>query len=179
MSSAAKFAHVVDWDIEFDRPVVDGKVQDPVTGEIREAGRQGLRDGPPSIELRLFNTNADIDVVSITKSIPVRLEKLYLWVAKQVHDGIFSLVSINASEYSFTLVCHIQVSAEEFKTAFQNMFRKKGDFLYTDEEWDDYLQKTYGKYVGKSNPKAATTETWRYESTSHNRRGHPVSNMYK
>lgn len=154
MEAPAKFPHIVDWDVELDRPVVDGKVQDPVTGEIREAGRQGFQDGPPSIEFRLFNVNADIDVVSITKSIPVRLEKLYLWVAKQVHDEIFSIVSINASAYSFTLVCAISVSADEFKTSFKNMFAKKGDFLYTDEEWDDYLQKTYGKYVGKNDAKS-------------------------
>jgi hypothetical protein len=153
MEASAKFAHIVNWDVQLGRPVVDGKVQDPVTGEIREAGRQGLQDGPPSIEFRLFNVNADIDVVSITKSIPVRLEKLYLWVAKQVHDEVFSIISINASAYSFTLICNILVSADEFNTSFKNMFRKKADFLYTDEEWDDYLQKTYGKYVKKDNSK--------------------------
>ena len=95
-------------------------------------------------------------MVSITKSIPVRLEKLYLWVAKQVHDEIFSIVSINASAYSFTLVCAISVSADEFKTSFKNMFAKKGDFLYTDEEWDDYLQRHMESTLGRMTPRVRT-----------------------
>lgn len=131
---------MVSWDIEFNRPIVDGKIAHPITGEIQQAGRQGVTDGPPSIEIRMFNVNSNINIRMITKSSPVSLEKLYLAVARHVHDGIYKLISINASSYTFIIVCQIQVSAEDFNIAWKNMYSKKADFKYTDEEWDAWLE---------------------------------------
>jgi hypothetical protein len=51
MTSRSTLAHLVHWAIEFNRPVVDGKIAHPVTGEIQKAGRLGLKDGPPGVSI--------------------------------------------------------------------------------------------------------------------------------
>ena len=68
-------------------------------------------------------------------------ETLYLSVARHVNDGTYSPISINASAYSFVLVCRIEVGREEFGIAFNNMFSRKEDWKYTDEEWDAHFAK--------------------------------------
>jgi len=121
-SQAAALAHIVNWDIEFNRPLVDGNIAHPVTGEIIKGGRLGLKDGPPGVDIILFNINTDTKPLSIRATSPVPMAKVYLAVAKHVKDGIYKLVSVNASAYSFVIVCEIVVSAEEFNVAWQNRF---------------------------------------------------------
>lgn len=146
MTSSATPGTIVYWDVEFNRPVVDGKIVHPVTGEIQPAGKNGLTDGPPSVSVHLLNMNADVDFRSIHGAFPVAMERVYISVARHVSDGIYKLVSVNASEYSFVIVCNIQVSVEEFNIAWKNMFSKRSEFKYTDEEWDAaWLKKWRGK----------------------------------
>lgn len=113
---------IVFWDAEFKRPVVDGKFAHPLTGEILQAGNKGLIDGPPSIEIRLFNVDARVNVLNINQSTPLSIDALYTAVSKQVEKGIFSIISVNASQYSFTLVCQILVTKEEFDLSWKNLF---------------------------------------------------------
>jgi hypothetical protein len=127
------------------RPVVDGKIAHPVTGEIQKAGRMGLTDGPPGVSFHLLNMNLDVNFRSVHKVFRVPVEDLYTAVARHVRNGVYKLVSINASEYSFVVVCKIQVSAEEFDIAWKNIFSKGSDFKYTDEEWDIAWEKRWGK----------------------------------
>lgn len=141
MTSPPGVNHLVEWDVQFNRPIVDGKIVNPFSGEIQEAGKEGFKKGPPFIEFSLINTNADTGLTMANKDFPVSLEKLYLGVAKCVQEGIYSLISINASRYSFVIVCAIQVSKESFFEACDSMYS------HTDEEWRAYLQ---GKYIKPS-----------------------------
>lgn len=145
MASPSELARIVDWDAEFNRPVVDGKFAHPETGEIKEAGRLGFIDGPPNIEIRIFNINSDVKLWNITASKPVSVDDLYLCVARHVHDKIYSLVSVNASAYSFTIVCKVNVTREEFDVAWKNMFSKREDYKHTDEEWDSHMDERFPK----------------------------------
>lgn len=129
------------WDVQFNRPIVDGKIVNPFSGEIQEAGKEGFTEGPPFIAFKLINTKPGMGLTMVFKELPVSLEKLHLGVAKCVQEGIYSLVSISASRYSFVVVCALQVSAQAFWEAFDNMYS------HTDEEWHAYLQ---GKYIKPS-----------------------------
>jgi hypothetical protein len=126
-SSAATLAHKVYWDIEFNRPIVDGKIAHPITGEIQQAGRNGLKDGPPSVSLHILNMNAHGEVRSISGVYSVSAEKAYLAVARHVKEGIYKLISVNASAYSFVVVCDVQVSDEEFEAAWINKFAEESE----------------------------------------------------
>ncbi len=74
-SNPATLAHLVYWDIEFNRPIVDGKIVHPITGEIQEAGRKGLTDGPPGVSMHFINMNAQGKVRTISSGHPVSVEK--------------------------------------------------------------------------------------------------------
>jgi hypothetical protein len=132
-SRAAALAHIVDWDTEFNRPLVDGKITHPVTGEIQQAGKW-LTHGPPGVSVHLLNMNADVKLRSTSQVIHVPMEKIYIAVAKHVRDGIYRLVSVNASEYSFVIVCQIEVSAEEFDAIWSNKFAVEAE----DESFGPY-----------------------------------------
>lgn len=152
MASPADLAHIVDWDVEFNRPIVDNKFSHPVTGEIIEVapGRM-LKHGPPGVLVHLLNMNVDVKLRSNSQTFYVPMEMIYIAVARHVKDGIYKLVSINASAYCFVIVCEIQVSAEEFNIAWWNFLAKESEFKYTDEEWDTAWKKRWGKDVGYSN----------------------------
>ena len=128
MTSRATLAHIVDWDIEFDRPLVDGNIAHPVTGEIQKGGRLGLKNGPPGVTIWFINTNVDVKFLFSRSVTPVSVEKVYLAVAKHVKDGIYKIVSVNASEYSFVLVCEILVTKEEFEDRWTNKFAPEAAF---------------------------------------------------
>ena len=57
-SPATTLAHIVNWDIEFNRPIVDGRIVHPITGEIQKAGIKGLTDGPPGVSMHIINMSA-------------------------------------------------------------------------------------------------------------------------
>jgi hypothetical protein len=72
--------------------------------------------------------NADVKIGSLSAVYPVSVEKAFLAVAKHVKDGLYKLVSVNASAYSFVVVCEVQVSADEFEAAWVNKFAKESEF---------------------------------------------------
>jgi hypothetical protein len=111
-------AHIVEWDWDFNRPIVDGKIQNPITGEIQEAGKIH-KDGPPSVKVALFNMNPAQRMRSMHSDHAVAMETIYLGIGKLMRDGIIKLVSVNASEYSFTGVCEVLVTDEEFSEAYR------------------------------------------------------------
>lgn len=124
MTSRDPLAHIVNWDMEFNRPIVGGNIAHPVTGEIQKAGPQ-VTSGPPGIEVILHNMNANVQFRTLVSNLPVSVDKLYVEVAKHVHDGIYRLRSVNASAYSFVIVCDILVSVEEFEAVWHGKFAKK------------------------------------------------------
>lgn len=89
--------------------------------------------------MKVFNINSNVKITAMFRWSPVSLDQFYLGVARHVQQGIYSLVSINAIAYSFTLVCDNKVSAEEFEMAWKKLFSKSCEYKYTDEDWDKYL----------------------------------------
>ena len=71
--------------------------------------------------------NAHGKVRTISSRHPVSVEKAYLAVEKHVKDGIYKLISVNASAYSFVVVCDVQVSDEEFSMAWKNKFARESE----------------------------------------------------
>ncbi len=72
--------------------------------------------------MRRFNVNSEMNVFNINQSTPIAIDILYAAVAKQVEKGIFSIISVNASPYSFTLVCQILVTKEKFDHSWKSLF---------------------------------------------------------
>ena len=146
-------AAMINWDAEFKRPIIDGKTIHPFTGEVVKAGRKGLIDGPPGVQIHLLNMNADVKLRSTHQVVPIPMEKVYLAVAKHVRDGLYRLVSINASQYSFVIVCDIQVSAEKFDEVWSNKFAKESE---ADESFGPYINwRTEAEYWDASQYKPA------------------------
>ena len=87
---------------------------------------EGYVDGPSSIEMRLFNVISEVNVSNINQSTPMSIDILYTAVAKQVAKGIFSITSVNASLYFFTLVCQILVTKESLIIRGRTCFRHRG-----------------------------------------------------
>jgi len=83
---------------------------------------QSLWMGRLGFQIYLFNMNSDQNIRSVSAVKPVPMERVYLAVAKHLKDGIYNLDSINASEYSFIIVCRLQVSEEEFRVSWKSMF---------------------------------------------------------
>lgn len=83
MTSRATLAYMVYWDPEFNRPIVDGKIAHPVTGEIQDAGPIVV-DGPSGVQIHLFNMNSDQNIRSVSVVKPVPMERVYLAVAKHL-----------------------------------------------------------------------------------------------
>jgi hypothetical protein len=52
---------------------------------------------------------------------------VYLAIAKHVRNGIYKFISVNASAYSFVIVCDVQVSDEEFSMAWKNKFAEESE----------------------------------------------------
>jgi hypothetical protein len=71
--------------------------------------------------------NAHGNVRSISGVYSVSVEKTYLAVARHVKEGMYKLISVNASAYSFFVVCDAQVSDEEFEAAWINKFAEESE----------------------------------------------------
>lgn len=128
---------IVDWDVEFNRPVVDGKITNPETGEVETAGRLGVVGGPPGIEINLFLHCKDGFTAS-TERLYTTIDKLCMGLARQVHDGIISIMSIHASAYDFTAILDVKMTRDEYRNAWKNLFLPKSDWLFTEKEWDQW-----------------------------------------
>ena len=93
-------AHIVMWDVEHNRPVVDGKITNPVTGLVEEAGKNGYQSGPPSADVIWHNMYAASDFKTVRESFPATVDEVYLEIADHIRDGLYHIISVCASAYS-------------------------------------------------------------------------------
>ncbi|KZL86429.1 hypothetical protein CI238_02652 [Colletotrichum incanum] len=89
------------WDARYNRPIVGGKVTNPTTGQVEDAGSMFVA-GPPSIQAMWFNV----------KSSPS---------SSGWKSGVYSVVSLNASVYSLTVVCDSTATLSEFRQVIRTM----------------------------------------------------------
>lgn len=133
-----------------------------------QAGRESYIRGPPLIELRFFNINLEINIIGRVDEVTGSLDKLYLAVARMVHEGVFKLWSINAGGYSFTIVCQIMVFVKEFDTAWKNKLAMKTDWKYSDADWDEWFKQEHPEAYAKAMERERRQTAKRKEDKSSN-----------
>ncbi|OAA60988.1 hypothetical protein SPI_05012 [Niveomyces insectorum RCEF 264] len=94
--------HAGSWDWLARRPIVDNKIEDPVTGQVRTAGPEQV-DGPPSVDLVITNLH-DEATGTYRASRPFPMEKLLAHVLRVVDVRKIALHAVTATRYSVTVV---------------------------------------------------------------------------
>jgi len=121
--------HATPWDAHANRPVVDGKYQDPVTGELRTACGS-IRGGPPSVDIVIMNINVSSCnyIARASRDLPTRT--LLCHIMKVVEQHMLGIDSVNATEYSIRLVlCHQFENLDQWREisgAIVDGFREPG-----------------------------------------------------
>jgi hypothetical protein len=106
--------HPVLWDVASGRPIVDGKTINAETGEVENAG-QLTKSGPPSIDVIWHNMTATSNFKTMRASHQTTLDKLFVQIAKHVEEGLYRLISVSASAYSFVIICESDLTLDEFR----------------------------------------------------------------
>jgi hypothetical protein len=114
-------AQFVSWDVKHNRPIVDNKVTNPTTGEIEEAGSDGYTTGPPSVDVIWINMDSRSNFRIIRSSFPGPMDKVFLQIADHVRRGLYLLVSVSASAYSFAVICKTEKTQGEINEAVHQM----------------------------------------------------------
>jgi hypothetical protein len=114
-------AHLVLWDGKYNRPIVDGKVVNPETGLVEEAGSGRRWQGPPSVNIIWHNMNACSDFKTTRAAFATTVDKVFLEVANHIRDGVYSIINVSASAYSFAIICQSEKTREEFDEAVDRM----------------------------------------------------------
>ena len=112
--------HPGEWDVTTKRPIVDGKVTNAQTGEPQEAVGERY-SGPPSIDVIWHNMNSASSFRNVRGPKHTTMDKLFVAVAKHVEEGLYTLISVNATAYAFVIVCASDVSSEDFRAAWSQM----------------------------------------------------------
>ncbi|KAL2674093.1 hypothetical protein Neosp_012539 [[Neocosmospora] mangrovei] len=108
------------WDAEDKRPIVDGKHNDPQTGELR-ISTGAAYSGPPSVHIIIMNLHEDSNegIFSATRSFP--MEKLLFHMMRIVHERNLQVDSVNATQYAIRIILAHELNREEFNEAARAM----------------------------------------------------------
>ncbi|KAK5994622.1 hypothetical protein PT974_05103 [Cladobotryum mycophilum] len=112
--------HSPGWDDDAKRPIVDGKYNDPATGELRSATGY-IYAGPPAVDMVIMNLHesSNTHIFRAQRSFPV--EKLLFQIMRVVHDRELEIDSINATAYAIRIVLAHELTSEEFAEVYQEM----------------------------------------------------------
>ncbi|KAH8123924.1 hypothetical protein FP744_10003155 [Trichoderma asperellum] len=96
--------HAGVWDYEANRPVVDGKIEDPITGEVRPVTEgTSFYSGPPNVDITIMNLHADASgTFRFQRAFP--FERLLAHIMRVIDREGISLHALNATSYSITVV---------------------------------------------------------------------------
>lgn len=108
------------WDVATRRPIVDGKVINAQTGEPQEAVGP-TRSGPPSIDFIWHNLHCKSSIRTIRGPKDMTVNQLFVAVAKHVKDGLYELISVDATAYAFIVICSSEKDSEECNAAWTKM----------------------------------------------------------
>ena len=102
--------YITPWHPSHKVPIVDGKYQDPHTGEI-----QDTYPGPPSVHVMWFNVNVhdSSSFRGLGATFNASINEVIIAIADHVRNEAYSIISLNASLYSVTVVCSTAKSREE------------------------------------------------------------------
>ena len=117
-------AYIVKWDTKYNRPTLGGKVQNPETGQIEDVTSKSFWAGPPCVDVIWHNLHAESDFKTVRASFSATIDEVYLEVANHIRDKIYSIVSISASAYSFTVICATDKTQEQFNEVQVRMRRQ-------------------------------------------------------
>jgi hypothetical protein len=109
--------HPVEWNVATRRPIVDGKVTNAGTGEPQEAAGD-MYSGPPSIDFIWHNMNTASNARTVRGPKHMTIDRLFVAVAKHIEQGLYKLISVNATEYAMVIVCSSEMSYEDFRAAW-------------------------------------------------------------
>jgi len=107
--------HGGDWHSTKDCPIVDGKYEDPDTGEICEAEAY-RRSGPPCVDIVIMNLDiSSLDhLVRASRALPLRTYLCHLM--RVVDERKLGLDSLTATAYTIRLVLrHEFTSLDEWR----------------------------------------------------------------
>jgi len=108
------------WDARYNRPIVGGRVTNPTTGVVEQAGTMFVA-GPPSIEAIWVNLSASPRWQTIVTSLNCPIDDALCQIASHIQQGIYSIVSLNASAYSLKIMCKSEQSLEEMLQSIQTL----------------------------------------------------------
>ncbi|KAL4878031.1 hypothetical protein BJY04DRAFT_221601 [Aspergillus karnatakaensis] len=105
--------HTPPWDATGKRPIVDGKYNDPITGEIRTASGDEYA-GPPSVDIIITNTHESSGECMYRTQRPFAMEKLLCWMMRVVGERGIELDSVVATEYAIRIVLEQELDPDGF-----------------------------------------------------------------
>ncbi|RHZ57666.1 uncharacterized protein CDV56_101654 [Aspergillus thermomutatus] len=115
--------HLTQWHPQHKVPIVDGRFQDPNTGEIQQNTRTDTYLGPPSVHVMWFNVHDSSSFRSIGATLNASINEVFIALADHVKNEVYSIISLNASLYSVTVVCSTGKSQVEVGGVIQDMQR--------------------------------------------------------
>ncbi|RAH63296.1 hypothetical protein BO85DRAFT_444592 [Aspergillus piperis CBS 112811] len=105
--------HTPSWHAASNRPIVDGKFNDPETGEVRDAG--GLVfSGPPAVDIIITNIHEGSSNNIFRAQLPFHMEKLLVWILRVVGERKLQLDSLNATSYAIRVVLSHELNEGQF-----------------------------------------------------------------
>ncbi|EAW25185.1 uncharacterized protein NFIA_106730 [Aspergillus fischeri NRRL 181] len=116
--------HLTQWHPEHKVPIVDGRFQDPNTGEIQQNTRTDTYLGPPSVHVMWFNVHDSSSFRGLGATFNASINEVFITIADHVRDGVYSIISLNASLYAVTVVCETDKAREEVGGVIQGMQRR-------------------------------------------------------
>jgi hypothetical protein len=131
--------YLTKWHAEHKIPIVDGKIQNPNTGQIDDASEASFYIGPPSVQTTWLNIHDESDFRIVGVSFAATIDEVFVNIAEHVKDNVYSIVSISASSYSMTVVCCTPKSQSEISEVVHRMQAKLGRMVISPEElayWD-------------------------------------------
>ena len=117
-TTAATQSHSFDspvWDMESERPIVDGKYNDPVTGEIRKATGCSYY-GPPAVDIIVTSIHADTAGCVRRTAQTFPMEFILCHIFRIVEKRNLQLDSCLATKYSIRLTLAHELTPGEFLT---------------------------------------------------------------
>ncbi|KAM6510089.1 hypothetical protein FALCPG4_017717 [Fusarium falciforme] len=112
--------HPIHWDAEANRPVVDGKYNDPKTEELRTSTGT-VYTGPPSVDIIIMNLHEDSNEGIYRATRPFPVEKLLFHMMRIVHERELQIDSVNATAYAIRIILAHELKKEEFIEAAHAM----------------------------------------------------------
>ncbi|KAL2702029.1 hypothetical protein AAEP93_006327 [Penicillium crustosum] len=109
------------WHPEHKVPIVDGRYQDPRTGEIRQNTRTDTFLGPPFVHVIWLNMHGNSTFRGIGATFAASIDDVFVGIADHVRGNVYSITSMNATLYSVTVVCSTEKSDFEIGGVIQDL----------------------------------------------------------